>query len=600
MEEDRLPLTRSLETEVRTGFAVPPINEGLSGAALVDALSQITVSEGQSLVQALTDQGHDATTSDFTAVLNWIDAVFAVWQSDYPLDGEFEHTVQAARPLAAAFACQDERFFTPGAHALHRLLDSLHEGFAGWSADLGKAALPALDAVNQVMQRCLQDFPSEPAVDHTLQLLERKIQGHAGQLQRLDAGLIEREATAMASTLAGQTVAQYLGEQLGDATFPTKLSQFLGADWFEAGVNLVKNVGMQSDGWQQFDAATHELITAFAEGASLGSRLPKPPTDDTPESATALPSAVRDILRQVGISGDRAESAAATLEYLLLRQASNPSHGAREAVTLDGRPAVEWASNASTSLAEQGIETGQWFQIMQPEGMQRLRLAGTMGGGRYLVFMDFTGARALRLGIEDFVNLLRSKEAAQLDTRQIFSRAMVQAAEMQTARVAEQESRQAEAQKLRAQAESLEAAERAQSRDAASQHLREAEERVLGQGTATQIAEHGGEADRAVSAEQPFDRKTVLQLQIPIGTWLGFHDREPPIMARVAVRDLERDSYIFTNRDGIKLRELTVPQLVTLIERDMVDILEHKTSFRETLSASNGQNSLGQSQQLPA
>ena len=600
MEEDRLPLTRSLETEVRTGFAVPPINEGLSGAALVDALSQITVSEGQSLVQALTDQGHDAIASDSTAVLNWIDAVFAVWQSDYPLDGEFEHTVQAARPLAAAFACQESRFFTPGAHALHRLLDSLHEGFAGWSADLGKAALPALDAVNQVMQRCLQDFPSEPAVDHTLQLLERKIQGHAGQLQRLDAGLIEREATAMASTLAGQTVAQYLGEQLGDATFPTKLSQFLGADWFEAGVNLVKNVGMQSDGWQQFDAATHELITAFAEGASLGSRLPKPPTDHTPESATALPSAVRDILRQVGISGDRAESAAATLEYLSLRQASNSSHGAREAVTLDGRPAVEWASNASTSLAEQGIETGQWFQIMQPEGMQRLRLAGTMGDGRYLVFMDFTGARALRLGIEDFANLLRSKEAAQLDTRQTFSRAMVQAAEMQTARVAEQENKQAEAQKLQAQAASLEAAERAQARDAASQQLREAEERVFGQGTATQIAEHGGEADRAVSAEQPFDRKTVLQLQIPIGTWLGFHDREPPIMARVAVRDLERDSYIFTNRDGIKLRELTVPQLVTLIERDMVDILEHKTSFKETLSASNGQNSLGQSQQLPA
>jgi len=387
---------------------------------------------------------------------------------------------------------------------------------------------------------------------------------------------------------------------LGDATFPTKLSQFMSADWFEAGVNLVKNVGMQSDGWQQFDAATHELITAFAEGASLGSRLPKPPTDHTPESATALPSAVRDILRQVGISGDRAESAAATLEYLSLRQASNSSHGAREAVTLDGRPAVEWAGNASTSLAEQGIETGQWFQIMQPEGMQRLRLAGTMGDGRYLVFMDFTGARALRLGIEDFANLLRSKEAAQLDTRQTFSRAMVQAAEMQTARVAEQENKQAEAQKLQAQAASLEAAERAQARDAASQQLREAEERVFGQGTATQIAEHGGEADRAVSAEQPFDRKTVLQLQIPIGTWLGFHDREPPIMARVAVRDLERDSYIFTNRDGIKLRELTVPQLVTLIERDMVDILEHKTSFKETLSASNGQNSLGQSQQLPA
>ena len=76
-----------------------------------------------------------------------------------------------------------------------------------------------------------------------------------------------------------------------------------------------------------------------------------------------------------------------------------------------------------TSLAEQGIESGQWFQIMQLEGMRRLRLAGTVGGGRYFVFMDFTGARALRLDIEDFANLLRSKEVAQLDTRQTFSRA---------------------------------------------------------------------------------------------------------------------------------------------------------------------------------
>jgi len=50
------------------------------------------------------------------------------------------------------------------------------------------------------------------------------------------------------------------------------------------------------------------------------------------------------------------------------------------------------------------------------------------------------------------------------------------------------------------------------------------------------------------------------------------------------VRDLDKDSYLFTSREGIKLRELTVPQLVTLIERDMVDILERRTSFRETLA----------------
>ena len=37
MEEDRLHLTRSLEAEVRTGFSVPPHNEGLSGTDLANA-----------------------------------------------------------------------------------------------------------------------------------------------------------------------------------------------------------------------------------------------------------------------------------------------------------------------------------------------------------------------------------------------------------------------------------------------------------------------------------------------------------------------------------------------------------------------------------
>ena len=54
-------------------------------------------------------------------------------------------------------------------------------------------------------------------------------------------------------------------------------------------------------------------------------------------------------------------------------------------------------------------------------------------------------------------------------------------------------------------------------------------------------------------------------------------------MARFAVRDLDKDSLIFTNREGIKLRELTTPQLVTLVERDMVDMIEHKTSLKEML-----------------
>jgi len=592
MEDDRLPLTRSLEVEVRTAFALPSQTEGLTGEALIEALATLQVAQDQTLLSTLSSQGHELVASEPAAALDWIDAVFARWQSHYSLDPELADLLLAVRPLAAAFACSEDRFFTPGAHALHRLLDTLYEGFAGWSSDLGKTARPAVDAVGEIIQRCLQDFPSEPAVDHTLQLLEQKIGGYSGQLERLDAGLIEREATAMASTVARRAVGEQVSQKLGNATFPGKLAEFIGGDWFEAGVALAKNLGTDNDVWQQYGEITDQLVALFGH------------TDTQPKASDAnggeLPHRVRKLLEQVGLSNERARSAGDMLEFLLLRHASKQTPGKTLApVMLDGQSTGDWSKAAIASLSDAGIEPGQWYRIQQPEGVRRLRLSGAFGHNTYLVFMDFAGARALRLGVNEFANLLRSGEATALDTRQTFSRALVEAAEIKSEWLAGQQAAQAQAREQASQVAEQDAAALASEREAAAQRLHDAEQRARGQAEALP-ASQSESGDRTLSADQPFDTNTVLQLQIPIGTWLGFHDREPPIMARVAVRDLDKDSYIFTNREGIKLRELTVPQLVTLIERDMVDILERKTSFRETLAGNAGQDRLSQFQAGPA
>ena len=592
MEDDRLPLTRSLEVEVRTAFALPSQTEGLTGEALIEALATLQVAQDQTLLSTLASQGHELIASEPAAVLDWIDAVFARWQSHYSLDPELADLLLAVRPLAAAFACSEDRFFTPGAHALHRLLDTLYEGFAGWSSDLGKSARPAVDAVGEVIQRCLQDFPSEPAVDHTLQLLEQKIGGYSGQLERLDAGLIEREETAMASTVARRAVGEQVSQKLGNATFPGKLADFIGGDWFEAGVALAKNLGTDNDVWHQYGEITEQFVALFGH------------TNTQPKASDAnreeLPHRVRKLLEQVGLSNERAKSAGDMLEFLLLRHASKQTPGKTLApVMLDGQSTEDWSKAAIPSLSDAGIEPGQWYRIQQPEGVRRLRLSGAFGHNTYLVFMDFAGARALRLGVDEFANLLRSGEATALDTRQTFSRALVEAAEIKSEWLAGQQAAQAQAREQASQAAEQDAAALASEREAAAQRLHDAEQRARGQAEALP-ASQSESGDRTLSADQPFDTNTVLQLQIPIGTWLGFHDREPPIMARVAVRDLDKDSYIFTNREGIKLRELTVPQLVTLIERDMVDILERKTSFRETLAGNAGQDRLSQFQAGPA
>ncbi|MFK7977894.1 MAG: DUF1631 family protein, partial [Halioglobus sp.] len=62
-------------------------------------------------------------------------------------------------------------------------------------------------------------------------------------------------------------------------------------------------------------------------------------------------------------------------------------------------------------------------------------------------------------------------------------------------------------------------------------------------------------------------------LDLPSGTWLGFHDGDTPLMARLAVHDPDEDQYIFVNRKGVKLRTATGAELRSLIEQGLVDIL---------------------------
>jgi hypothetical protein len=73
-------------------------------------------------------------------------------------------------------------------------------------------------------------------------------------------------------------------------------------------------------------------------------------------------------------------------------------------------------------------------------------------------------------------------------------------------------------------------------------------------------------------------------LNLPMGIWVGFHDGETPLMARLAVHDPDGDYYVFVNRKGVKMRQLNKQELLKLIEDDLVDILETHTNFRKKVT----------------
>ena len=86
MDDGHLALTRSLEIEVRTAFASQPRTEGLTGEALIEALSTLQIAENQTLLIALADRGHELVASEPAAVLDWVDAAFAGWSAHYCSD----------------------------------------------------------------------------------------------------------------------------------------------------------------------------------------------------------------------------------------------------------------------------------------------------------------------------------------------------------------------------------------------------------------------------------------------------------------------------------------------------------------------------------
>ena len=69
--------------------------------------------------------------------------------------------------------------------------------------------------------------------------------------------------------------------------------------------------------------------------------------------------------------------------------------------------------------------------------------------------------------------------------------------------------------------------------------------------------------------------------ELPMGSWLGFHDVDPPLLAKLALHDKVRKLLIFVNRKGMELRRLEEEDYFNLIREGQVDIMEARNNFRE-------------------
>lgn len=88
----------------------------------------------------------------------------------------------------------------------------------------------------------------------------------------------------------------------------------------------------------------------------------------------------------------------------------------------------------------------------------------------------------------------------------------------------------------------------------------------------------GMEAGQAMERPAAERSKTTI---VPVGIWLGFHDEDVSTMVKLAVYDRGNDNYIFANKQGFLVRQMSTPDLLELIENQLVDIIERRLVTRK-------------------
>jgi hypothetical protein len=245
------------------------------------------------------------------------------------------------------------------------------------------------------------------------------------------------------------------------------------------------------------------------------------------ELVTSLPKEIKRWLLSLHHDNEAVEEAVGLIEFSHLKVLRQQDLDSETVWPID----MGGSGPTPTEQAEKlrSLKPGQWFLIRQDEAPpRRLRLSLNLDRQQQLLFTDYSGLKALQLDYTDFESLLLQRLVKKIPHEASFSVCLARAAGI----------------------DSVEALQQA-------------------------LANADQESDHAP--------------EFPMGAWLGFHDGETPLLAKVAVHDPQRDVYIFVNREGIKLRELARSELASLREQGLVEVLESKSTFRDQVSEARRQ-----------
>ncbi len=562
-------------------------------------------------VQAQTEAIGDPAVpaGENAAVLKWLGAAFDRWETAFPLEEPLRSELRRLKPLAAKLAITDPDFLVAGRHPLHQMLDTLQLAAVGWQARLGRVGEPLRKQLSGAVEEVVACFDAEDSdlaavCARVITAGERELARAGRMAQRT----IETEQGKARTAEAKWVAAGMINAGLEQFKVPPGIGEFLKGHWYDSAQLVLLKFGAESEQWAHMSETTRTLLNS----------LQPIDDEDAPERRQQLFETVRRLPRElkrwllsVQHQSETVEQTTGTVEFALMQVLRKQplDMDLADPVPVAAQETIDTANDALDS-----IETGQWFCVEKDEGKPlRVQLVSRTVGAGGLLFANLAGIRVFQQSFEEFAGLLECGKVSKLDSGASFSRSLACAAGIESVTEldtmldsAAVQTRQAEKEQRRLQTEEAAGRNTEQERN-----LEEIEELEREQREAEELQREWDEALRrkreqeapqapvaratpATAAGQAADsaRDAVVkpELNLLMGTWLGFHDGDTPLLAKLAVHDRAQNTYIFVNRSGIRMRQLNSQELLALMESGMVDVMETRSSFRDEISRAKQQS----------
>ncbi|MFV8819459.1 DUF1631 family protein [Haliea sp. E17] len=542
---ESFPMSASVRSSVLQRFTHP--ESLLRGAQLMDrreldeylgSYTDTALSPLDAVLRAADQTGDPALPPPAeSALLAWVGESFELWEQDFPLDPAIATSMRQLKPLVARAVLDDSAFAIPGAHALHKLLDALHDAAIGWQADLGRSGEAVLklleESVSALQDRAPLGGPQQLAL-LIANATEASQRLHARGV-RMAQRIADVERGRLRSAHARSTAIAAINQLLASAALPNACGSFLRGPWLESAQLVLLKFGANASEWGRMQEVMNRFAAALAP-------MPEEEGADAEASASAIRRSLERWLLSLQHQPDSAKRELGELEYLLLRALSGQSI---QRAPQSPIPVTEnTVGGPATVDLPAAIAEGQWVLLRDTrEESLRMQVVLRQDEQQQLVLCRHSGQQPRNYSFGEFSQLLASGAVAALPSGATFSRALAHTAGVQPAAAA---------------------ATRSPEPSPAP--------------TPAQAAPVRREPPPAAPAGSSAPRDLPLP---PLGTWLGFHDVDPPLLAKLAMHDAVRQLIIFVNRKGIELRRLEESRYIALVEDGQIDILEARSNFRE-------------------